>query len=254
MTVGLIDHMGGDESVLRAMLVASDKDDPSEWLMTTTVKNRGRINALMRDRHGSPFEHNSMTFYVEAPIFVFREWHRHRIGVSINEQSGRYSELPPMFYLPPRHRPLIKVDGTKQMDYVSEDASDEQYARKIEGDKRVMIACYEEYQRQLDDGIVKESARNCLPVAIYSKMYWTCNARSLMAFLSLRVRAEPFWIENGPDDDLYFKQPGGAMFPSKPQWEINQCADQMERLAEECFATLFPVTYEAFIANGRVAP
>lgn len=234
--VGLVDHMGGDESVLRAMLVASDLDDPEQWRVVDTPQNTGRIRSLMRDRHGSPFEHNAMTFYVEAPIFVFREWHRHRIGISINEQSGRYSELPPMFYIPPRHRPMRKVPGSKQMEYKVEQSAFDVYNRKINGDKQVMTFCYEEYQRQLEDGIVKESARNCLPVATYSKMYWTCNARSLMAFLSLRVR-----------DDT-------ATFPSKPQWEINECALIMEHAAEHCFATLFPVTHEAFVTNGRVAP
>lgn len=246
--IQVIDQMANDESVLRAMLVASDTvptgsaQDPA---------NKGRINALMRDRHGTPFEHNSIIFYAEAPIFVFREWHRHRIGISINEQSGRYSELPPMFYLPPRHRPLVKVEGSKQMEYLNVEASDDQYERKIKGDKQVMTACYQEYERQLADGIVKESARNCLPVGIYSKMFWTCNARSLMAFLSLRVRKDAYWIEGEVlGDTLFAKNEGGSQFPSKPQWEIDACAQAMERL----FATLMPVTYEAFAKHGRVAP
>lgn len=233
-TVGLVDHMGGDESILRAMLVASDKD--SFVLDMDDSGKSGRINALMRERHGSPFEHNAMTFYVEAPIFVFREWHRHRIGISINEQSGRYSELPPMFYVPPPERPMIRVEGTKQMDYVMVPAETGVHHDKVQGDLFVFRTAYKEYERQLAMGIAKEAARNVLPVAIYSKMYWTCNARSLMAFLSLRVRSED------------------AMFLSKPQWEINQCALIMESAAEECFATLFPRTYDAFVQNGRVAP
>jgi thymidylate synthase (FAD) len=254
MVVGLVDHMGGDESVLRAMLVASDK----EGLVVNMEESakRGRINSLMRERHGSPFEHNAMTFYVEAPIFVFREWHRHRVGISINEQSGRYSELPPMFYVPSPERPMIRVEGTKQMDYVMVPAEENTYYSKIGGDKIVFQAAYDEYLRQIDMGIAKEAARNVLPVAIYSKMYWTCNARSLMAFLSLRVRAEA-WdhyadIEGG--GDLQELNRGRAMFPSKPQWEINQCANLMEHAAEECFRTLFPMTHEAFINNGRVCP
>lgn len=259
--VGLVDHAGGDEAVLRAMLVASDLDNPDEWAITTSPKNVGRINALMRDRHGSPFEHNMMTFYVEAPIMVFREWHRHRIGVSINEQSGRYSELPPMFYLPPRHRPIVKVEGTKQMDYVSELGTDEQYDVMVDEYNLANQVAYTSYQTMLDNGIVKEVARGVLPVNIYSKMYWTCNARSLMSFLSLRVRAEPFLRKGeysskiAPDpQEIFVKNPGGSMFPSKPQWEINECALLMESAAEECFATLFPVTYAAFVANGRVSP
>ncbi|WP_204268146.1 FAD-dependent thymidylate synthase, partial [Escherichia coli] len=70
-----------------------------------TPRDRGLINYLMRDRHGSPFEHNSMTFYVQAPIFVFREFMRHRIA-SYNEESGRYRELRPVFYVPARERNL----------------------------------------------------------------------------------------------------------------------------------------------------
>lgn len=260
--VGLVDHMGGDESVLRAMLVASDLDNPDEWKITpeSLPKNTGRINALMRDRHGSPFEHNALTFYVEAPIMVFREWHRHRIGVSINEQSGRYSELPPMFYLPPRERPIIKVEGTKQMDYVSELGTDDQYWDMVESYKFANEVAYQQYQNMLTAGIVKEVARGVLPVNIYSKMYWTCNARSLMAFLSLRVRVDkPFYdrsidIAGHPEGTLAAVNPDGAVFLSKPQWEINQCADLMENAAEECFKTLFPVTYRAFLHNGRVAP
>jgi thymidylate synthase (FAD) len=249
--ISVVDEMANDESVLRAMLVATDKVPTGS---AETTANTGRINALMRDRHGTPFEHNSIIFYAEAPIFVFREWHRHRIGISINEQSGRYSELPPMFYVPPRHRPLVKVEGTKQMAYENELASDEQYARKIAGDKRVMAAAYREYERQLEDGIVKESARNCLPVSIYSKMFWTCNARSLMAFLSLRVRKGPFWNQtetlDGVPTDYWTQDPEGSVFPSKPAWEIDACAQAMEQL----FATLMPVTHEAFLKHGRVAP
>jgi len=246
-TVGLVDQMAGDAHVLRAMLVATDKDryveDPH------TKQNIGRINALMRDRHGTPFEHNSFVFYVEAPIFVFREWHRHRIGISINEQSGRYSELPPMFYIPPFERPLVKVEGSKQMEYLNVQASIDQYRNKAEGDAAIFKACYAEYQRQLEDGIVKESARNCLPVAIYSKMYWTCNARSLMAFLSLRTRKAPYWEED-ESTGVFLKQEGGSMFPSKPLWEIDQCAQMMEDL----FHDAMPITHEAFAKHGRVAP
>lgn len=250
-TIGLVNCMADDMSVLTAMLVASDQDTAVRMQDPYSKQNVGRINALMRDRHGTPFEHNSFIFYVEAPIFVFREWHRHRIGISINEQSGRYSELPPMFYVPPFKRPLIKVEGTKQMEYHNEQASVEQYRRKVEGDVRIFETCYEEYLRQLEDGIVKESARNCLPVAIYSKMYWTCNARSLMAFLSLRTRKAPYWEQEAIQDTIaYFPNEGGAMFPSKPLWEIDQCAQIMEDL----FHDAMPITHEAFTKHGRVAP
>ena len=122
---------------------------------------------------------------------------------------------------------------------------------------------YMEYQQMLDAGIVKEVARGVLPVNIYSKMYWTCNARSLMSFLSLRVRVDqPLYEEVDVALGLEKRyrrvipsvEGPAAMFPSKPQWEINQCADLMEDAAERCFSQLFPLTYEAFLMNGRVAP
>lgn len=224
-TVELLDKMGDDNSIIRAMLVSTDKtadlDDPA---------NAGRINFLMKNRHGTPFEHAAMTFYVEAPIMVFREWHRHRIGVSINEQSGRYSELPPMFYVPPAHRPLVQVGKPGAYTFVP--GTDEQVKSTVTSIRCMAQGAYAEYQDMLNAGIAKEVARSVLPVNIYSKMHWTCNPRSLMAFLSLRTRHED------------------SLFPSFPQWEIQQCADKME----EVFASLFPLTHKAFVANGRVAP
>lgn len=236
-----------DDDVIEAMLVCSDKNIPD---MTDSAKF-GRINALMRERHGTPFEHNFLKFYSEAPIFVYREWHRHRIGVSINEQSGRYSELPPMFYIPPRERPLVKVEGTKQMDYISEDGGDELYEWLIEDLKEDCTDSYNRYLRRLERGVVKEVARIGLNLNIFSKMVWSCNARSLMAFLSLRTRREAMWVLD-PNDPAkkYLENEEGAMFPSKPQWEIEVAANTLE----EVFAAAMPMTHQAFIDNGRVCP
>lgn len=219
---------GNDEAILRAMLVSTDKDDEANRMEKSA--QAGRLNFLMANRHGSPFEHASMTFYVEAPIFVFREWHRHRIGISINEQSGRYSELPPMFYVPPPHRPLKQVG--KPGSYTFEPGDPEQWHLLDDIIRENSRQCYEHYKILLENDVAKEVARMVLPVNIYSKMYWTCNPRSLMAFLSLRTYEED------------------ATFPSKPQWEIEQAA----RLTEQVFEELFPLTYEAFNKNGRVCP
>ena len=93
MTVELTQSMASDEAVLKAARVSTGAGS------TSAEKDAGLINYLMRDRHGSPFEHNSFTFYIEAPIFVFREFMRHRIA-SYNEESGRYKELKPVFYFP----------------------------------------------------------------------------------------------------------------------------------------------------------
>lgn len=225
----LRDNMGGDESIIEAMLVSSDQDQLVEEMLEIP-KTEGRIRFLMRKKHGTPFEHNALKFYVEAPIFVFREWHRHRIGWSYNEQSGRYSELPPMFYVPSPERPLVQQG--KPGDYVYVPGSDEDY-EWLKNDVELQAELqYDSYQRRLKRGYAKEVARISLGVNIYSKMYATCNARSLMAFLSLRT--------NEPT----------ATFPSTPMWEIEAAA----RHTEEVFATLFPLTYKAYCDFGRVAP
>ncbi len=223
------DNMGGDESIIRAMLVSSDKDHLVEEMLDIP-KTEGRIRFLMRKKHGTPFEHNALVFYVEAPIFVFREWHRHRIGWSYNEQSGRYSELPPMFYIPPPERPLMQVGKPGAYTYVPGSESD--YLWLTNEMKEQATSQYTSYQNRLARGIAKEVARMSLGVNIYSKMYATCNARSLMAFLSLRT--------NEPT----------ATFPSTPMWEIDAAA----RMTEEVLKQLFPLTYNAWVEFGRVAP
>jgi thymidylate synthase (FAD) len=223
------DHMGGDESIIEAMLVSSDKDQLVEEMLDIP-KTEGRIRFLMRKKHGTPFEHNALKFYVEAPIFVFREWHRHRIGWSYNEQSGRYSELPPMFYIPPLNRPLKQVGKPGNYTYVP--GTQEEYMWLQHDMRNQAISQYISYQERLKRGIAKEVARMSLGVNIYSKMYATCNARSLMAFLELRT--------NEPE----------ATFPSTPMWEIEAAA----RMTEITLKELFPITYDAWNEFGRVSP
>lgn len=121
-TVDLVEQLGSDDSVLRAMLISTLKDASVDDMPREA--KAGRIRYLMKGRHGTPFEHNIMTFRSEAPIFVYREWHRHRIGVSINEQSGRYVELPPMFYIPPPERALKQVGKPGAYEYVAGTAED----------------------------------------------------------------------------------------------------------------------------------
>jgi len=193
-------------------------------------RSAGLVNYLMRERHGSPFEHNSMTFLVSAPIFVFREFHRHRIGWSYNESSGRYRELEPVFYVPAADRPLVQ-EG-KAGHYVFVDGTTEQYDTVVHETKAACATSYRAYQEMLRAGVAREVARGVLPVATYSSMYATCNARSLMAFLSLRTKR------------------ADATFPSYPQREIEMVGELME--AE--WARLMPITHAAFDKNGRVSP
>ena len=223
MTVELINSMASDTAVAMAARVSTGASNED------TSKDAGLINYLMRDRHGSPFEHNAFTFFIEAPIFVFREFMRHRIA-SYNEESGRYKELSPVFYTPDVSRKLIQVG--KPGAYTFEDGTQEQYEAV---DNAVFVAsedAYARYQDMLEEGVAREVARIVLPLNIYSSMYVTMNARALMNFLSLRTARE------------------GTHFPSFPQREIEMVAEKME----EFFAEKMPITYETFNKNGRVAP
>jgi thymidylate synthase (FAD) len=216
--------MASDSAVVMAARVSTG-GRPSDEI----EKDKGLINYLMRDRHGSPFEHNAFTFYVEAPIFVFREFMRHRIA-SYNEESGRYKELAPVFYVPNAERKLVQQGKPGAYEFV--DGTWEQANSAVEAMVDSAEHAYAEYKWMLDKGIAREVARMCLPVNIYSSMYVTMNARSLMNFLSLRTTRE------------------GTHFPSFPQREIEMCAEKME----EFFAEKMPITYESFENNGRVAP
>jgi thymidylate synthase (FAD) len=229
VTVELVRASAQDADVLFAARVSTQGEQSLEQLDADAQRSKGLINYLMRDRHGSPFEHNSMTFYVQAPIFVFREFMRHRIA-SYNEESGRYRELRPVFYVPGPQRRLQQQGKPGHYEFV--EGTPEQLELVQSETRRVCEEAYAAYQRMLAAGVAREVARIVLPVTIYSSMYVTMNARSLMNFLSLRTARE------------------GARFPSFPQREIEMCAERMEEL----WAGLMPLTHAAFEANGRVAP
>jgi thymidylate synthase (FAD) len=223
VTVELMQSMGSDAAVVMSARVSTGGS------VSTPEKDAGLINYLMRDRHGTPFEHNAFTFYVEAPIFVFREFMRHRVA-SYNEESGRYKELDPVFYVPSVERKLIQ-EG-KPGAYTFVEGTEEQYKAVMDASIDAYEAAYAEYTWMLEKGVAREVARAVLPVGIYSSMYVTMNARALMNFLSLRTMRE------------------GTHFPSFPQREIEMVAEKMESL----WAEKMPITYETFNKNGRVAP
>ena len=229
VTVELVRAAARDADVLFAARVSTQGEQSLAGVDDDASRSTGLINYLMRDRHGSPFEHNSMTFYVQAPIFVFREFMRHRIA-SYNEESGRYRELRPVFYVPGPDRKLVQEGKPGHYEFV--DGSDEQHAVVTEQTKAACAQSYAAYQKMLAAGVAREVARGVLPVATYSSMYVTMNARSLMNFLSLRTKRE------------------GSHFPSFPQREIEMVAEQMEVY----WAGLMPLTHAAFEASGRVAP
>lgn len=229
VTVELVRASAADSDVLFAARVSTKGEQSLEDVTADASRSTGLINFLMRDRHGSPFEHNSMTFYVQAPIFVFREFMRHRIA-SYNEESGRYRELRPVFYVPGPDRRLVQIG--KPGAYRFADGTPEQHAVVTEETKAVCRQAYAAYQRMLAAGVAREVARIVLPLTIYSSMYVTVNARSLMNFLSLRTTHED------------------STFPSFPQREIEMVAEKME----QHWAELMPLTHAAFQKNGRVAP
>ncbi|MFF8946896.1 MULTISPECIES: FAD-dependent thymidylate synthase [unclassified Streptomyces] len=230
VTVELVKHSAADSDVLFAARVSTVGEQSLDELNKDPERSKGLINYLMRDRHGSPFEHNSMTFFISAPIFVFREFMRHRVGWSYNEESGRYRELQPVFYVPGESRKLVQEGRPGK--YVFVEGTPEQHelvGRAMEDSYR---DAYRTYRRMLEAGVAREVARSVLPVGLYSSMYATCNARSLMHFLGLRTQHEL------------------AQVPSFPQREIEMVGERMEA----AWAELMPLTYAAFNANGRVAP
>jgi len=229
MSVELVKSSASDADVIWAARVSTAGDKSLEDVGGDASKSEGLINYLARERHGSPFEHTSMTFFISAPIFVFREFMRHRIA-SYNEESGRYRELKAVFYIPSKERKLVQIGKAGAYTFV--DGTPEQYEITVKSIKETCTLAYQNYQKMLDAGVAREVARAVLPVTLYSSMYVTMNARALMNFLSLRTSRE------------------GSHFPSYPQREIEMVAEKME--AE--FAKLMPITYGAFQKSGRIAP
>ena len=186
------------------------------------ASDEGLIRFLMRDRHGSPFEHNAFRFHVRCPIFVAREWFRHRIG-SFNEFSLRYAKATDDFYVPAAED--VRTQVGKPGAYTFEPV-DEQLAETTREELRAVYEqAYDTYTRLVEQGVARELARSVLPVGAYTQFYWTVNARALMNFVSLR----------------------NSEFA---QLEIRRYAEAVEAF----FAGLMPVTHAAFVENGRMAP
>lgn len=214
--VGLVEHAGGDLSIVNA--ARTSYNNPSVEL---DDKDKGLINFLMREKHGTPFEMAWLMFEVQAPIFVFREWHRHRIA-SINEMSGRYVELPRLFYIPDRVREQRGKPGAYEyLDMEDADMDANVRATMIQASD----FAFDSYEAMLKVGVAKEHARIVLPLNTYSKMVWSCNLRALFNFLSLRNH-------------------------DRAQYEIRVYAEAMEEMA----MSVAPIAMKAFVANGRIAP
>lgn len=217
LKVDLVDFMGKDLTVVNAARVSLNQHSD-----VMEEKDAGLVNFLMKNKHASPFEHCVASFLIEAPIFVAREWHRHRTQ-SFNEVSGRYTELKPKFYAPDYDRPLIQVGKPGA------------YRFEVAGDDMLNIDLYKEFRHScqtawnayeflLEKGVAKEVARMILPVNIYTGWYATGNLRNWMGFLALRTD-------------------GQAMY------EIRQLAYQVEKHLTK----LFPVAMETWAKNERMA-
>jgi thymidylate synthase (FAD) len=186
-----------------------------------TDRDAGLIRFLMRERHGSPFEHGYFRFIVKAPLFVVREHHRHRAGHSYNEWSGRYAKMEAEFYVPEFVRTQVGKPGAYTFEPVDDDRRD---AARQEIEENADRA-FEAYERLLEQGVAKEVARTVLPLSTYTKYYWSCNPRSLMHFCGLRNH-------------------------EAAQYEIREYAAAAESFLER----LMPATHASFVEFGRTAP
>jgi thymidylate synthase (FAD) len=215
--VELHDCMGDD---LRIVNMA--RQSFGQKSVSVGPKEEGLIGFLMKHRHGTPFEGPVFTFNVKCPIFVAREWMRHRIG-SFNEYSGRYSKMIEEFYIPATEQ--VRRQKGKAGEYTFTPCSEEVASAAKEIIAYNNAHAWRHYESLLDLGVAKEVARMVLPVNLYTQFTWVVNLRSLFNFIALRSN-------------------------DRAMWEIRQYSLQIEELIQE----LVPVAYQAFVDNGRIAP
>lgn len=214
----LIDSMASDQKVVGSARVSTGKGP--EYTSKGLEADSGLIKFLMENGHGTPFEHSVFQFFVKAPIFVVREWQRHRVA-SYNEQSGRYSEFKPEFYVPDH----VRVPDPKNRQGAVRVEGKDYSATMLQVMAHSAADSFAAYDLLLRGGMAREMARMVLPLNMYTSFWFTINARSLMNFLMLR----------------------GA---EAAQWEIRMFELELEKI----FGELMPITHEWFLKNGRVAP
>lgn len=208
--VRLVESMGSDLSIVRNARVSYD----AEWRAgDDDGKDAKLLNYLLKNKHTSPFESCVFTFDVKAPIFVFRQWHRHRTW-SFNVISARYAELPEEFYVPELEQITTQSASNKQMRTAEQNQSAEEIRRTISVAGQVAFA---DYKRMIALGCPREIARSVLPVGTYSHMFATCDLHNLFHFLKLRLH-------------------------SHAQYEIRVYADAMLELIEP----IVPISVAAF--------
>ena len=226
--VELIQQVGSDLSIARAAWT-STKADMTDDVDESRVA--GLINYLVKMKHLVPLEHGSITFSCTVPIFTSRQMVKHRVGVSFSEESGRYRELRPVFWIPRKDSKIIPVEGSKPSRPESRAADIDLYNKIIEEKRISYTNDYQSYLRQLELGVSNEIARTSLPVGLMTSNWITFNPRSLLHFLSLRTKEDP----------------KDATIVSYAQEQIHEVAKEMEKYMEQ----FWPLTYAAFIKNGR---
>lgn len=217
-SVELVDSMGGDLRIVN--MARQSFGTKAELLMSE--KERGLINFLMKNRHGTPFEGVVITLQVKCPIFVAREWMRHRIA-SYNEFSGRYSKMSSDFYVPSgdQLRSQVGKPGSYSFEPLPDGLAESTRAMIEENNGDALFT----YDNFLEQGVAKEVARMVLPVNIYTSFTMVANLRSLFNFVSLRSHKDAMW-------------------------EIRRYSEEIEKM----LWSVAPVAYRAFVDNGRVAP
>lgn len=213
--VSLIDTMGSDLSIVNAAQASLDRQSEAYG-----PREQAILRKLMQEEHGVPFEHVLLTFKLRLPIFVARQFVKHRMS-SWSECSARYSEMGMLFYTPTTPRKQVG----KAMSYTYEDLDKDSADRFIDLLREASADALYAYHTALSLGVAKEHARLVLPMNLYTTAVWTMNLRGLFNFLHLR---------NDPH----------------AQAEAQVYAGAMETLA----ATTFPDAIRAFIENGRKAP
>lgn len=218
ISVSLVQALASDDQVIHAAKVSFN----SKNFGLQGVDRKRFINYLMVNRHGSPFEHGLFTFRVRAPLFVVQQMLRHRAGHSYNQESGRYHEFEPVFYVPAEFREQVGKPGAYEYVPLTHEANERYTRGSYEDACKKALASYKDL---LHTGVAKEQARGVLPTTLMTSLWWSCNPRSLMHWLSLRDKFDA-------------------------QAEIREVARQVQL----AFGEYMPLTRAAFYSNDMVAP
>ena len=202
--VRLVDSMGDDSSIVQAARISYNQG------LKNPKEDEALIRYMMRHHHMTPFEMVEFKFHVKMPIFVARQWHRHRTA-SINEVSGRYTALKDEFYVP-EEKDITKQSGSNKQGGSDESLEDSYFLKK--GFYLEQQEIYEGYKEKIKTGLRKELARINLPVSLYTEFYWKVNLRNLLHFLGLRM-------------------------DSHAQYEIREYADKMGLIVND----IVPIAY-----------